>query len=84
MALRAFGEASPIALGALVESEEDGESRAFFVAPHGGGTALGSGTVQVITPQSPLGRALIGKRLGDDCEITIAGKVRQLELLKVE
>jgi len=84
MAVRRFGADDPIAAGALVVADEDGDERRLFVAPDGGGTALAGGAVQVVTPRSPLGRALCGKRRGDDLEIAIAGRVRALEIVAVE
>lgn len=63
-------------VGALVEVEdEDGETVRYFLAPEGGGTKL-KGGVQVVTPASPLGAALTGKREGDEVELTLAGKKR--------
>jgi transcription elongation GreA/GreB family factor len=73
----------PVALGSLVIAEEDGHEAAFFVAPARGGTKL-SGGVQVVTPSSPLGRALIGKREGDDIEVKLAQKTREIALVRVE
>jgi len=69
-------------VGALIEAEEDGEPVTFFVAPEGGGTKL-TGGVQVVTPASPLGQALLGKRAGDEVELKLAGKTRVLEVLEV-
>ncbi len=69
-------------LGALIEAEEDGEPVTFFLAPEGGGTRL-QGGVQVVTPASPLGQALLGKRAGDEVELKLAGKTRLLELVDV-
>ncbi|MBA2542894.1 MAG: GreA/GreB family elongation factor, partial [Deltaproteobacteria bacterium] len=48
----------------------------------GGGSVL-AGDVQVITPASPLGRALVGKRVGDEVELKIAGKARMLEIVEL-
>jgi transcription elongation GreA/GreB family factor len=70
MQLRAFGAGDPIASSAVVVLEDDeagGDGRRYFIAPHGGGTALAHG-IQVITPLSPLARALLGKRAGDAVE----------------
>lgn len=78
MRLRDFAPDAPIALGALVHTDEDGARQRFFVAPHGGGKRLGDGTVQVITPQSPLGRAMLGRRQGEPCEVVVGGKPREL------
>ena len=69
-------------LGALIEAEEDGEPVAFFLAPEGGGTKL-KGGIQVVTPASPLGQALLGKRAGDEVELKLAGKTRFFELVDV-
>ncbi len=77
LALRSFTAADPIALSALVTVDEDGEDHQFFVAPHGGGNVLAGG-VQVVTPSSPLGRALLGKRIDDEIEVRLPGRVRQL------
>ena len=60
-----------VALGAIVEIEDEatGEGRTFFLAPVGGGISLtgpgGDGVLSVVTPVSPIGRAVLGKKLGD-------------------
>lgn len=69
--------------GALVEAEDDdGESLFYFVAPEGGGTKL-QGGVLVVTPLSPVGAALLGKREGDEVELRVAGKPRLISIRKV-
>jgi transcription elongation GreA/GreB family factor len=83
MHLRAFEDGSPAALGALVATDdESGVEACFFIAPHGGGVRLGGG-VQVVTPKSPLGRALLGARAGDECEVVLAGRKRTVTLRAV-
>ncbi len=84
MQLRAFGEGQPAALGALVTVEEDGEVACLFLAAQGGGTVLANGTVRVVTPKSPLGRALLGKRSGDDCEVRLPERTRELSVTAVQ
>jgi transcription elongation GreA/GreB family factor len=70
-------------VGALIEAEEEsGEQATFFLVPEGGGTRL-KGGVQVVTPASPLGQALLGKRAGDEVELKLAGKTRVLSVLDV-
>lgn len=69
-------------VGALIEAEEQGEQARYFLAPEGGGTRLEGGT-QVVTPASPLGRALLGKRAGDEVELKLAGKTRLFSVLAV-
>jgi transcription elongation GreA/GreB family factor len=72
----------PAALGALVTVEE--EALVLWLAPHGGGVRLDGGRVHVVTPQSPLGRAVLGKRVGDECEVTMAGRTRTLTIRALE
>lgn len=77
LALRTFTHRDPAAISALVTVDEDGAEHRFFLAPHGGGSLL-AGAIQVVTPSSPLGRALIGKRVDDEVEIRLPGKLRSL------
>ncbi len=79
-----FGPSEPVSVGALVTAEEGDRTVKFLIAPCGGGYRLASGSVQVVTPRSPLGEALIGKRVGDVCEILTGGGRRELELIAVE
>ena len=82
MALRAFGEGDPIALGALVFVREDDADKTFFLAPAGGGYKIGA--VLIVTPEAPIGRALLGKQTGDEPEVVVAGKKRTFEIVRVE
>ena len=84
MALRAFGANDPVSLGALVTVEEEDEERILFLACQGGGSALAGGKVRVVTPQSPLGRALLGKRAGEDCEVRLKERTRELVIIRVD
>jgi transcription elongation GreA/GreB family factor len=84
MQLRTWREGDPAALGALVTVDEDDRTLVLWLAPHGGGIRLDEERVQVVTPQSPLGRAVLGKRAGDDCEVRLAGKTRTLSVRTVE
>ena len=84
MPVHRLGEAQPASVGALVVVEENDQRFMIFLAPHGGGTALSGGTVQVVTPKSPLGRALLGRRVGDECEAQVGGRLRELSLLHLE
>ena len=83
MAWRRFGAGDAIDLGALVTADEDGDAHRFLIAPQGGGITL-SGGVQVVTPRSPLGRALVGRRAGDDVEVQRPGGNRELTIVAVE
>jgi transcription elongation GreA/GreB family factor len=84
MPLGALRAGDPAALGALVRAEENGEAIVLWLAPYGGGSRLAEGTVQIVTPKSPLGRAIIGKRAGEECEVRLAGRNRLLVIESVE
>jgi len=79
MVVRDFSGETPIALSALVELEhDDGASNLYFIAPHGGGLRpiVDGREVTVITPQSPIGRELLGKTAGDEIVVTTAGRAK--------
>jgi transcription elongation GreA/GreB family factor len=86
-----FAPTSAVGLGAIVdvavEGERGSEERTFIVLPVGAGTELtgpgGDGFLSVITPASPVGRALIGRRAGDYVEVTIGGETREWRLVEV-
>lgn len=77
--LRAYGDEDPIGPGALVRVSVEEAERVFFVVPQGGGTELDVGGVRVtvVTPRSPVGAALIGRRAGDDFELPLRGAIRE-------
>jgi transcription elongation GreA/GreB family factor len=72
-----------VSLGALVEVEEDDATLRFFLAPEGGGSKLAHATVQVVTPSSPLGQALLGRGAGESFELTLGGRKRELSITVV-
>jgi transcription elongation GreA/GreB family factor len=65
-------------MSAVVVVEQDGKQQRYFVASGGGGTVLAGG-VQVITPASPIGSALLGKRVDDIVEF----RGRELEIVEL-
>jgi transcription elongation GreA/GreB family factor len=71
-----------VAIGAVVTVEEDEATRRFFIAMHGGGIVL-PGEVTVITPTSPIGRALLGRAVDDECEAIAGGKRRTLVIVQI-
>lgn len=70
-----------ISVGAVVEVEDGDCGRTLFLAPVGAGEELtgpgGDGLFQVVTPQSPFGRALMGKRVGDVVEVPVRGELTE-------
>lgn len=77
---------SPVKLGAIVEieDEETGRGRTLFLAPDGAGIELtgpdGDGFLSVVTPSSPVGRAVMGHRVGDGFDVTVRGETRAWEI----
>ncbi len=67
LAVRDFGADEPIALTALVEIEQRSFRDLYFVGPRNGGVVVrqDGSEVMVITPQSPLGHEILGRRAGD-------------------
>jgi len=72
---------SPISLGAVVEVEDEAQGRTFFLAPVGAGIELtgpgGDGFLSVVTPISPIGKAVLGKRVGDTVEVMVQDEARE-------
>jgi transcription elongation GreA/GreB family factor len=83
LALRVFTARDAIAMSALVTVDEDASEQRFFLAPHGGGTQLASG-VQVVTPSSPLGRSLLGKRVDDEVDIRLPDRSRSFVIVGLD
>jgi transcription elongation GreA/GreB family factor len=73
-----LGKGATVVLGALIEIEGDDSGRTLFLAPAGAGLELtgpdGDGFFSVVTPQSPIGRALMGKRVGDTFDVMDDGE----------
>lgn len=86
-----FRRGSAVDLGALldvsVEGDDGPEERTFFLLPVGAGTELhgpgGDGFISVITPTSPVGRALRGARCGDTVEVVTQGRSREWTVIDV-
>ena len=61
--------------GALVrvEEAEGGAETIYFLLPAGGGEVLSLGEVRVrvLSPRSPIGRALVGREVGDDFSVDL-------------
>ncbi len=77
---------APIAVGAIVEIEDidSGEGRTFFLAPVGAGVTLtgpgGDGILSVVTPASPVGTAVLGRKVGDIVAISQGGELREWQI----
>jgi len=89
--IRRFRPTDRVDLGALVdvriEDEAGEEERTLFFLPVGAGAELsgpgGDGFVVVVTPRSPVGKALMGSSEGDSFEIVIDGRDREWTVVDV-
>ena len=85
LALVSFGSQPAIAAWTLVELENRAGREWYFLANCAGGTEIrmADQDVLVITPQSPLGSQLLGKKAGDVVTMTIAGKKQRQNVVSV-
>jgi len=62
-----FSSTQPIKLGALIKLSFDADHAWFFLGPAAGGIEIecAGESVTVITPGSPLGNQILGKKVGD-------------------
>lgn len=89
--LPTFGARTPIAMGAIVdvasESDAGSEERTFIVLPVGAGTELtgpgGDGFLTVITPNSPVGKALLGRTVGEVVDVVLRGEPQEWAVVDV-
>lgn len=75
-----------VGLGSLVRLEkESGEYQYVYIAPAGAGLEIkaGSNTVNVITPNAPIGASMMGFTEGEEFELIINQKAQQYYLAKV-
>ena len=85
LVLRDFVDAR-IAVGAYVELvDENDVEKAFFIGPCSGGLTVEwqGKEVFVLTPKSPLGRALVGKEEGEEVEMKIGDKTTCYEVVTI-
>ncbi len=84
--LRIFNDETPIRLTAAVTLEaHDGRLRQVFLGPDAGGLKLtdsGSDWI-VITPESPLGRALLGKSCGEEIQTGVGQAAQTFTVVRV-
>jgi transcription elongation GreA/GreB family factor len=73
---RVFNDGDPVGLGAVVTVESSGPPATYFIGPRAGGTEVvhAGVTILVVTPQSPLGRQLVGRRAGEQFPLEVGGR----------
>lgn len=87
IAPRRFDPDAPISVGALVQLEdESGASLYLLLGPAAGGVKVSINNVEVkiVTASSPLGKALLHAKAGDDITISLAAKRHTYEVIAVQ
>jgi transcription elongation GreA/GreB family factor len=86
--LLSFKPGQRIAISALIDVEHDDKRLCYFLVPAAGGEriTLSGLEIQTLTPQSPLGRALLGLTEGEEAELPArqpGERARVYEIVKV-
>ena len=82
-----FNQQSSIAIGALITIEDDsGDAQKLFIGPNAGGLCIAekSMMIRVITSATPLGRALLGKTVGDEVALHINNTSSHFTVVNIE
>ena len=82
---RDFSAADLIDLTAVVKLEADGAPFLYFIGPKSGGVEVNFNgeEITVITPQSPLGQNLVGKKAGQSWNTKVGGSAVNYKIIKV-
>jgi transcription elongation GreA/GreB family factor len=81
--LREFHDEDDVTLTALVKvTVNKSTQKTFFILPSAGGTkvTVDGQEIHIITPDSAVGGALVGKSTGDDFELTVNGRAFEYEI----
>jgi hypothetical protein len=80
-----FTDGDAIGVGALVELNLAGEKNFYFIGPRAGGTEIEHDRkeILVITPQSPLGEQISGKKSGDELKLKLGHEIRPAKIVSV-
>ena len=83
---REFAAGEAIEIGAVVEVERGRERTVYFVGAFAGGTEVICEGIEVvvITPVSPMGRVVMGRRQGEVAEVLIGGKKEKYRVVGVD
>ncbi len=82
-----FTDLDPIGLCALIvlEEPEESETQTWWLVPAPGGIELSQRTIRIrtLSPAAPLGRALLGLRVGNEGSFATPRGVRHFEILEI-
>jgi hypothetical protein len=84
--LKLFAPDDPVQNTALIDILVDEKPSTVFFLPKGGGERLeiAGKSVQIVTPGSVLGKALLGMHVGDTTTFEVNGKVRECEVVGID
>ena len=82
---RSFEGGTPIDVGALVEVQQKSSRALYFIGPKAGGTEVvhDGSEILVITPQSPLGAQLQGRKQGERLKLSLGGRTAECRIVSV-
>jgi transcription elongation GreA/GreB family factor len=82
---RDFASSEPIGLTALVELDADGTHSTYFIGPRNGGLEITHRRKEiiVITPRSPLGQNLVGRKAGQRWAAKLGGSTVKYHIVLV-
>jgi transcription elongation GreA/GreB family factor len=86
MPLPSFNQEASSAVSALLELESEGRTLYYFLVEREGGFTLkiDGQEVQILSIQSPLGAALVGRQVGEDFEVLMGnGRRREFAVLSL-
>jgi transcription elongation GreA/GreB family factor len=74
-----------VAPASLIQVDYSGKKTWALIVPHHGGlvTEMDGHLVQVLTPQSPLGEAALGKKSGQEVAVQLSSGIRHYRILQV-
>lgn len=83
--VRDFAPEEPIDLTALVELDVNGTRALYFIGPRNGGLEVECKRkeITVLTPQSPLGQNLMGKKAGQRWTARLGGSLTKYHIVSV-
>lgn len=84
--IKIFHDGAVISISALVEVFSSEKTQFLLIMPLGGGQTIQfqSAMIQVVTPASPLGKALIGQFVGETITILAGGQKREYEIASIQ
>ena len=83
--LRKFSKRDGVSVTALVQLQWDNRDFFYFILPQSGGLKVSyqDCEVRLATPQSPLGKELLGKKIGDSIEVGTPTSIRAYEVVGI-